>query len=635
MVYSDCKVRTRSTMDRQGLFSSGLVTVLLAFIIQTVHAAKVHPTVTLQRLQQAVYDQRWQEYPEYATFSGYHGYDDVLESFTLESFKRRKDNCEDILRQAHELDETQLPKGSKRELRILKSYLTAYIDGYKWRDYGSLNPVNFLEGIAKGTHWTFYAKFDTPDDFEKYLKRLSAFPVQIDEMIALMRRAISLKRTNHRVSIDRVPDILKERDIGENFLLPIQTALELVPQDIKELVLVKAKESLPDISAAIRKLQKFIETEYLKATRPVEGVHTLANGNQYYRACLKWYLGYEISPEEVFELGVKEVARIERQMKRVMESVDFHGDLKSFFQYVKYIPKFYNHTKEELLHRYHFLITKKILPRLQFMFRNISLPALTIVPVDTDGPWGSYGQNVFYANLKEPQKRSTFMMLPLALHETDPGHHFQDAYSSMHGIPDYRAETLNSKLYSVPFHFPIYSAYAEGWALYAEYLGEEMGLYDSPYDLFGRYCSEIFRACRLVVDTGIHAFGWSRDRAIRFLTNYSDFPDSQIQSEVDRYITWPGQACSYKVGEIKIKKLRQEAETRLGRKFNIRDFHHVVLKLGSVPLDILQEEVHDWIDSELLDEKIVTIPVLSSAVMYTYNSVLTTSITIVLLLANR
>ncbi|XP_046365363.2 uncharacterized protein LOC124141400 [Haliotis rufescens] len=166
-----------------------------------------------------------------------------------------------------------------------------------------------------------------------------------------------------------------------------------------------------------------------------------------------------------------------------------------------------------------------------------------------------------------------------------------------------------------------------------------MGLYDSPYDpfevFFGRYCSKIFHACRLVVDTGIHAVGWSRDRAIRFLTNYSDFPDSQIQSEVDRYITWPGQACSYKVGEIKIKKLRQEAETRLGRKFNIRDFHHVALKLGSVPLDILQEEVHDWIDSELLDEKIVTIPVLSSAVMYTYNTVLTISITIVLLLANR
>ncbi|XP_046559433.1 uncharacterized protein LOC124268497 [Haliotis rubra] len=174
-----------------------------------------------------------------------------------------------------------------------------------------------------------------------------------------------------------------------------------------------------------------------------------------------------------------------------------------------------------------------------------------------------------------------------------------------------------------------------GWALYAEYLGEEMGLYDSPYDLFGRYCSEIFRACRLVVDTGIHAFGWSRDRAIRFLTNYSDFPDNQIQSEVDRYITWPGQSCSYKVGEIKIKKLRQEAETSLGRKFNIRDFHHVVLKLWSVPLDILEEEAHDWIDSELTEEKIVTIPVFSSAITCIYNNVLMATFTIVLLLASR
>ncbi|BFZ00311.1 hypothetical protein BsWGS_03350 [Bradybaena similaris] len=289
-----------------------------------------------------------------------------------------------------------------------------------------------------------------------------------------------------------------------------------------------------------------------------------------------------------------------------MASVGFEGDLKSFFKFVENIPQFYNHTKEQILEKYRTMLDDQIIPRLESMFYNVSIAPITIVPVERDGPWGSYGLSMFYVNLKEPKKRSTFTMMPLTLHEAYPGHHFQDLYSQHFDIPLYRAQPLNGRLYSVPFHFPVYSAYAEGWALYAEFLGHELGLYQEPFDLFGRYVSEIFRACRLVVDTGIHAFGWSRERAIDFLTGYSDFPLSQIAAEVDRYITAPGQACAYKIGEIKIKKLREKAEKSLGPLFDLKEFHHQILKVGYVPLNILEEVVDDWIKSKLTTDSSVT-----------------------------
>ncbi|ESO98869.1 hypothetical protein LOTGIDRAFT_231222 [Lottia gigantea] len=556
---------------------------------------------TLKRLQDAVYKLRFQSHPEFATFFGVHDFDDRLEAYTMESYRRRKEVCEEYLKLVEDVDINQLTRVERRELRILKSYLQAYIEGYEWRDYGALNPINFLEGITAGPHWTLYSRLKTKDDYQNYLKRLASVPKQVDQEIALMEKAIRLKRTSHKVSVDRVPKMIENWPVYQIYLYPFRDALEesRLSIETRNRLQRKAEELLVPINKSLKRFQKFMEKEYAAATRPSPGVHSYPNGEKYYRACLKWYLGYEITPEEIFEIGVKEVDRIERKMKKIMESVGFpQEDLKSFFQYAKYIPKFYNHSKEELLAKYQGILNHDIRPKLPRLFYNITLPKINIVPVENDGPWGSYGQNVFYVNLKDPRKRSTFMMLPLAVHETDPGHHFQEAYTALYDVPAYRSHSMISKLYSVPLHFPVYSAYTEGWALYAEYLGTEMGLYKDPFEMFGKYCSEIFRACRLVVDTGIHAFGWTRERAIKFLESYSDFPKSQIEAEIDRYITWPGQACAYKIGEMKIIALRRKAEKILGRDFNIREFHHEVLSTGSVPLDILEEIITDWISAK-------------------------------------
>ncbi|KAH9491796.1 hypothetical protein Btru_029528 [Bulinus truncatus] len=516
---------------------------------------------------------------------------------------------ERFLHRLRNLDVNRLTKTNKRERRILISCLQTFVDGYKWRDYGALNSINFLEGLANGPQWPMYAKLDTERDFERYLKRLSSVPDQIYEQIALMKRAIDLKRSSHLVSVSRVPSMLKEWNVNDFFLQPFEYNLkhQTFSPYLKARMREKARSLIPYVSQALNRLKAFMDKDYFEATRELPGLHSLPHGLEYYEACLKWYLGYDAKAGEVFDLGVKEVSRIEKKIKEVMVSVGFDGDLKAFFKHIQTLPKFYNHTKEQILQRYREMLDDQILPALDTLFYNLTIDPITVVPAfDARRARGSYGLGRFFVNLKETEKRSTFTMMPLTLHEAYPGHHFQDLYSQHFDIPLYRAQPMNGRLYSVPFHFPVYSAYSEGWALYAEYLGHELGLYQDSYELFGRYVSEIFRACRLVVDTGIHAYGWSRDQAINFLNDYSDFPLSQIAAEVDRYITAPGQACSYKVGEIKIKNLRKKAEEALGSLFDIKEFHHQMLKIGYVPLDILEEVMSEWIQSKLSNDPSAT-----------------------------
>ncbi|GFR58968.1 hypothetical protein ElyMa_001782000 [Elysia marginata] len=480
------------------------------------------------RIMEDIYRYRYREFPEHGSFVGFHDYDDKLESFTLAAFQRRKVKTEEFIEKLRKLDTKLMSKKNRREHRILTSYLQAFVDGYRWRKYGPLNSMNFLQGLSRGPQWPYWHRLETSADFERYLKRLAAVPTQ-----------------------NRVPEMLQSWRVNEQFLHPFKDKLHRMrfSKLHRDKLFNKAMNLMPHISDAINRLKRFMKRDYLNKTRKKPGVHSLPQGLQYYEACLKWYLGYDAKAEEVFELGVQEVRRIEKEIKKVMKSVGFRGSLRKFFKHIETIQEFYNHTKEQLLERYKSTLDEEIIPQLGKMFYNVSIEPITVQAVERDGPYGSYGLGTFYVNLKEADKRSTFTIKPLTLHEAYPGHHYQDCYSQHFEIPLYRAKPLMGRLYSVPFHFPVYTAYAEGWALYAEYLGEEMGLYHGPYDLFGRYISEIFRACRLVVDSGIHAFNWNRTQAIDFLRGYSDFPESQLEAEVDRYITAPGQACAYKHSE--------------------------------------------------------------------------------------
>ncbi|CAG2257846.1 unnamed protein product [Mytilus edulis] len=221
----------------------------------------------------------------------------------------------------------------------------------------------------------------------------------------------------------------------------------------------------------------------------------------------------------------------------------------------------------------------------------------TLLPIidGKDLSLGSYRSNVFYINVNPSINRSSLLTIPLVLHEANPGHHFQNSYAFNRNLPRYRQNIFHTGFHTVPFSYPTYTAYIEGWALYAEYLGSEMGLYSTVYDKLGRLISEILRACRLVVDTGIHAFGWSREQGIEYIRNFTGSDQQQIENEVDMIITWPGRACAYKVGEMKIKQLRRRAKSILGSNFRLEDFHDVILRKGPVSLRILDDIVGEWI----------------------------------------
>ncbi|XP_064615175.1 uncharacterized protein LOC135479285 [Liolophura sinensis] len=552
----------------------------------------------LRRLENTFYQFALRQYPEQATLYNQHQHDDKLEEFTMEAFRNRKLECDVILESANHIDPSKLSYWDRKDLKILKLSLETFIEGYQWKSFGNLNTITFLGGVERPPSWARSANFEDQSDYEKYLKRLQAFPVQIDQRITLMRLAIKLNRTSHKVSLGTVPRHLYDHH-RMIYYSPLQYQPRIIPDSVWSSIFNRASKLIDhDIKAAYEKLQNFLTGEYLPVTRPTVGVFSWHRGKEYYRACLQWHVGVDVSPEEVHNLGLSEVERIQRQIRdNVMKKIQFEGSLGEFFTHVQTIPRYLNHSAAYLLEEYKNIVHVKIQKKLFKLFKYIYVPKIRIVQLFHDGPWGSYGGNTFFVNLLEPETRSTLMMLPLALHEVNPGHHFQVAYANMHDVPKYRGRNIYGDMSAVPFVIPAYQVYIEGWALYAEYLGEEMGLFENPYYLYGRYMSEIFRACRLVVDTGIHAFGWTRQRAIDYIANHTIFPIKQIQIEVDRYITWPAQSVAYKLGEMKIKELRRKAETELGNQFDIKEFHDQVLKHGRVPMVILEETINDWIKS--------------------------------------
>lgn len=554
----------------------------------------------LRRLEERIFRHILKEYPEFATHLGVHDYDDELESFSPEAFERRKAECENILREIQQINVSLLSTDARRDYKIFSSYVNTYLEGFAWMKYGDLNPLNFLDKTSRDQTWIYIAKYRNEEDYEIYFKRIAGIPKKVEQQIELMKTAIRLNRTSHIVSVSRLPEVLSPSTVQAPYYYPM--SLEGVAKSIHRDKWKEIRYRIQDviskqISPSFKKLKRFIEEEYIPATRPKEGLYSLENGLRYYEACLKWYLGYNMTPTEIYNLGISEIKRIEKLMKQVMLRLNFHGTPKEFFRHLKNMPGFYNSTVTEFLNGYHDIIKHRVNPVLFQIFKKIPLKEVSVVGVSNDSPWGAYGKNKFLVNIKWPEERSNFTMLPLTLHEANPGHHFQVSYSKAHSIPNYRRHFVSGKYYSVPLALPTYATYMEGWATYAEYLGEELNLYKDPYELFGRYCLEIFRAVRLVVDPGIHAFRWSRERAINFILNYTEFPRSQVEIEVDRYITWPGQACSYKLGEMKIKELRLKAETELGSNFNLKEFHHQVLKYGRMSLDVLEDVIFEWIRS--------------------------------------
>ncbi|XP_055956635.1 uncharacterized protein LOC126817315 isoform X2 [Patella vulgata] len=565
----------------------------------------------LKKLQQDFYQWRLKDSPEFSSEIGQVEYNDLVTDFSVQQFDRRKKIVEDYIMKLNKIDRIRLSKDQQYSYDVFLDTMQTFVDNYKWRYYGALNPITAIEGFQ--TDPAFFLKvtpFDTKGDFENYIARLIAYPKQIDQIIERFNMAIKVEATYHNVTISHVPSQLAKLIVSDPtqsvYFTPFNDTIKklTVPQaEIYDMV-KRGKEATANFIKSIKVLKSFIETTYMSNTRKSYGVDGWKDGQEYYKACLKWHLSTDMSPAEVHQKGLDEVKRIKEEITKLMrEKEDFKGTLSQFYQIIKARPSLHMSNGGELLQEYNNIIFKRIYPALPKMFKN--LPDLKVVVEEEpyDGPGGQYiigtedgsRPGVFQVNLLKPAESPTFNMMALSLHETVPGHHLQGGYALKAGLPGFQKNIEYERYFAIPYHFPFYTAYTEGWGLYAESLGEDLGLYKNYMELIGRYGFEIFRGCRLVVDTGLHYFKWSREQAVQYMIDNTPLPRAEIETEVNRYITWPGQACAYKIGEMKIRELRERARTALGSKFDIKDFHSVILTHGPVPLNLLETIVNDWI----------------------------------------
>ncbi|MEO5775705.1 MAG: DUF885 domain-containing protein [Flavobacterium sp.] len=447
-----------------------------------------------------------------------------------------------------------------------------------------------------------YIPFNTEKDYRDFISRMKGFQVWVDQAIVNMQKGIEFHNTNPRAAMEKVPPQLKplfEGTFQENvFYKPV---LKL-PEAIDSEAAIQLKKDYADaiehsIKPAYKKLYDYIVTEYIPKARKTSGLLDNNNGKKEYELWLKYYTTTNITAEQIFNLGLSEVSRIRNQMDSVKTQVGFKGDLKSFFEYVKTDPKFFPFkTEDEVLDRFR-SFQDKMSPQLDRLFNLRPKAKFEVRATEKFRAAGANAQynrpsrdgtrpGIFYEVVRDPAKYNYFAMEDLFIHEAIPGHHYQLAIQQEAAIPEFRKAYGNS-------------AFAEGWALYAESLGKELGMYSDPYQYLGRLNGEIERAVRLVVDSGIHYKGWSREKAIAYVLENQPVSAIEAEQRIERYMVTAGQAVSYKVGELKIIELRERAKKKLGNKFDIKEFHDEVLKDGCLPLSILEAKINTWIENKV------------------------------------
>lgn len=558
---------------------------------------------------------RWrlEESPEFATAVGIHDFDWELDDLGPESFARREREAEKFLEEIQEEQESCANKSEMFNYQLLSADIKQFLRGLKFKSF--LFPLNQLEGPQSDfPRLISWMKTDTVEDYEKILSRLKSFPGQISQMISLLKIGTEQNYTMSVESIQSVPKQLESTantPISESKLfkpfLNIPASIDKKQQNDLKTQAEQIISSL--IVPAYIELSRFLSSEYIPHTRESPGISSLEKGQEYYQECLDFHTTTTMTPGQIHELGKIEVARINNKMEDLKIKVGYSGSLLEFKRHLQGNPDFCFKDEKDMFSKYD-KVKARIKPMLNTIFNEKATQPYVIQPVPADiapGFPGAYYFSpstdgtrpaTFYLNTYKVEERSRMEAVSLSLHEAEPGHHLQTVVAmELKDVPDFRRFVEDRAYYQAPGRFAMNTGYIEGWGLYCEYLGEELGLYDDPYDLFGRLSHEMLRACRLVIDTGMHSFGWSRDDGVKFMQENTVMARADVIAEVERYITWPGQACAYKIGELKIKEMREKAKNELGDKYDIKDFHSVVLSLGPVPLHILEDAVNDFIKS--------------------------------------
>lgn len=562
--------------------------------------ASVQATERLHQFFQAEWERHLRENPVFASSLGDRRYNDQWSDHSLEAIRVRYRADKKALERLHGINRAALPENEQLNYDLFERQLKTAIKGFQYRAF--LMPLDQQGGVQTLHEVIERLRFQTEKDFRDWIARLNQVDRVVEETMVLMKRGLKEGRVQPKIIMARLPDQIARQVVEEPTESPFYQIFKKMPEDISAAARAElrkaAKEAIANsVVPAYRRFQVFFNQQYLPNCREVVGAHALPDGKAFYAYRARRFTTTPLAPEEIHQLGLKEVSRIRKAMEQIIEELNFGGDFKAFLHFLRTDPQFYYQDPKALLEGYR-AIAKKIDPELVKLFGQLPRMPYGVKPIPRssapDLPTGYYNRpaadgsraGYYYVNLYKPEARPKYEMEVLTLHEAVPGHHLQVALQQELGdLPNFR-------------RFSGFTAFTEGWGLYAESLGEELGLYQDPYAKFGQLTYEMWRAIRLVVDTGIHAKGWSRQQAIDFFKQNAAKTEHDIINEIDRYIAWPGQALAYKIGELKIQSLRQQAQEKLGEDFDIRAFHDVVLGSGSIPLDILERKIKAWIEAQ-------------------------------------
>jgi uncharacterized protein (DUF885 family) len=550
----------------------------------------------------ALFEREWEwelsQDPWFASSLGDRRWNDRWPDISLEALAARQAHRQGVLKELAGIARDRLSAGDRTNYDIFQRQSAMTVEGYEHRYH--LIRTATLDGVQNTEQIIDALRFETVKDYDDWLARLDAFPTYMDQNIALMREGIKANVLLPRVIVERVraqvAGIAGQAPQQSGYYRPFRTIPDSFAASDRERLNKSAEERIRTrVQPAFARLVDFLDREYLPVAYEKVGWWQTSGGEQGYRYFAKAHTTTDLTPQAIHELGLKEVARIRGEMERIKAEVGFSGSMADFFKHLRTDPKFFYPTGDDLLNGYR-SIAKRIDPELIKISRKLPRAPYGVIPIPaavapiTTTAYASFGAAdgsrppYFFVNLYKPETRPKWEMLALTLHEAMPGHCLQGSVAQELGdLPKFRRHGG-------------FTAYTEGWGLYAESLGEDMGLYkDDPYSKFGQLTYEMWRAVRLVVDTGMHAMQWDRDRAIRYFMDHAAKTELDVTNEIDRYISLPGQALAYKVGELKLKELRRKAQQALGTKYDLRDFNDVVLQTGAVPLDILERRVDEWI----------------------------------------
>lgn len=553
----------------------------------------------LHRLFQDAWAYRLREDPLFATRVGEHRYDDRLPHVTEADWRRRLEREREFLERLRSIDRSELDPADRLNRDTFARLARSEIRELELRGY-LLPFTTFSAFYADFPELPDRMPFETAEHYERYLARIEAFDRWVTEYIELMRTGLEEGYTLPRVVLGSVPASLRAQMVEDPAESPLWEPFEALPESIDparaEALRTRGRHAIRrSVVPGYRTFLDFMEREYIPGARESIGASDLPAGDAFYAHRVRRYTTLDVTPREVHETGLREVERIRGRMEAIIDSVGFEGSFAEFIDFLRTDERFYVDTPETLLKEVS-LVLKRMdgklpelvgtLPRMSYGIREVPAfvaPQMTSAYYSRPSGDGTRA-GFYYVNTYDLPSRPLYEVEALSFHEAVPGHHLQIALQQeLEDVPPFR-------------RFASFTAFVEGWALYAERLGKEVGFYRDPYSDFGRLTYEMWRACRLVVDTGMHAFGWSRGRAIDFMAENTALTRHNIAAEVDRYISWPGQALGYKMGELRIRELRRRAEERLGPAFDRRAFHDVVLGAGALPLTLLEDRVDRWIE---------------------------------------